>query len=123
MSEPQTGEVRTLYGRRRPVPEILSRVAREKAQGERYAINSVVQGSAADMIKLAMIEVHRQCQLEDRDCRLLLQIHDELLLEVPIQEVENCRQWLRDAMIHVMDLSVPLEVEVNTGKDWFDASK
>ena len=119
----KTGEVRTLYGRRRPVPEILSRVAREKAQGERYAINSVVQGSAADMIKLAMIEVHRQCQLEDRDCRLLLQIHDELLLEVPIKEVENCRQWLRDAMIHVMDLSVPLEVEVNTGKDWFDASK
>ena len=119
----ETGEVRTIHGRRRPVPEIRSRVAREKAQGERFAINSVVQGSAADMIKLAMIEVDRQCRLEDRDCHLLLQIHDELLLDVPRDHIEECQVWLREAMVGVMDLSVPLEVEVNTGEDWFDASK
>ena len=119
----ETGEVRTLHGRRRPLPEIRSRVAREKAQGERYAINSVVQGSAADMIKLAMIEVDRQCRLDGRDCHLLLQIHDELLLDVPRDQFEDCQRWLREAMIGVMDLSVPLEVEVNTGEDWFDASK
>lgn len=119
----ETGEVRTLHGRRRPVPEIRSRVAREKAQGERFAINSVVQGSAADMIKLAMIEVDRQCRLDDRDAYLLLQIHDELLLDVPRDQAEDCQRWLREAMIGVMDLSVPLEVEVNVGEDWFDASK
>ena len=119
----ETGEVRTLHGRRRPVPEIRSRVAREKAQGERFAINSVVQGSAADMIKLAMIEVDRQCRLDDRDAYLLLQIHDELLLDVPREQAEDCQRWLREAMIGVMDLSVPLEVEVNVGEDWFDASK
>ena len=119
----ETGEVRTLHGRRRPVPEIRSRVAREKAQGERFAINSVVQGSAADMIKLAMIEVDRQCRFDDRDCHLILQIHDELLLDVPRNQVEDCQNWLREAMNGVMDLSVPLEVEVNTGEDWFDASR
>ena len=119
----ETGEIRTLHGRRRPVPEIRSRVAREKAQGERFAINSVVQGSAADMIKLAMIEVDRQCRLDGRDSHLLLQIHDELLLDVPRDQAEDCQRWLREAMIGVMDLSVPLEVEVNTGEDWFDASK
>ena len=119
----ETGEVRTIHGRRRPVPEIRSRVAREKAQGERFAINSVVQGSAADMIKLAMIEVDRQCRREGRDGHLLLQIHDELLLDVPRDQAEDCQRWLRDSMIGVMDLSVPLEVEVNVGEDWFDASK
>ena len=70
-----------------------------------------------------MIDVDRQCRLDGRDSHLLLQIHDELLLDVPRDQAEDCQRWLREAMIGVMDLSVPLEVEVNTGEDWFDASK
>ncbi|MDE0959466.1 MAG: DNA polymerase I [Planctomycetota bacterium] len=117
------GEIRTITGRRRPIPEIRSRVAREKAQGERYAINSVVQGSAADLIKLAMIEVHRQALARGHEARILLQIHDELLLEVPQEQEEDCRDWLKSTMEGVMEISVPLEVQVSSGRDWYDASK
>ena len=119
----ETGEVRTISGRRRPVPEIRSRLAREKAQGERYAINSVVQGSAADLIKLAMIEVHRESLRRGGEARILLQIHDELLLEVPEELAEECANWLKKVMEGVLQISVPLEVQVSTGRDWFDASK
>lgn len=119
----ETGEVRTISGRRRPVPEIRSRLAREKAQGERYAINSVVQGSAADLIKLAMIEVHRESLRRGGEARILLQIHDELLLEVPEELAEECANWLKKVMEGVLEISVPLEVQVSTGRDWFDASK
>lgn len=117
------GEVRTVTGRRRPIPEIRSRLAREKAQGERYAINSVVQGSAADLIKLAMIEVHKQALARGHEARILLQIHDELLLEVPEALADDCRDWLKSSMEGVMEISVPLEVQISSGKDWFDASK
>lgn len=119
----ETGEIRTLSGRRRPIPEIRSRLAREKAQGERYAINSVVQGSAADLIKKAMIDVHREALRRGNEARILLQIHDELLLEVPEQLSEECAVWLKEVMEGALEISVPLEVQVSTGRDWFDASK
>ncbi len=119
----ETGEIRTLSGRRRPIPEIQSRLPRERAQGERFAINSVVQGSAADLIKKAMIEVHREALRRGNEARILLQIHDELLLEVPEPLAPECANWLKEVMEGVMKISVPLEVEVSIGKDWFDASK
>ncbi|HIC24093.1 MAG TPA: DNA polymerase I [Planctomycetes bacterium] len=119
----ETGEVRTLCGRRRPIPEILSRLPREKAQGERYAINTVVQGSAADLIKKAMIDVHREALSRGNEARILLQIHDELLLEVPEHLSEECAIWLKEVMEAAMKISVPLEVQVSMGRDWFDASK
>ncbi|MEC9476078.1 MAG: DNA polymerase I [Planctomycetota bacterium] len=119
----ETGEIRTITNRRRPIPEIRSRVAREKAQGERYAINSVVQGSAADLIKMAMIEVHRESLRRGGEARILLQIHDELLLEVPQKLAEETAQWLKEVMEGVLEISVPLEVQVSMGRDWYDASK
>jgi DNA polymerase-1 len=119
----ETGEIRTLSGRRRPIPEIQSRLPRERAQGERFAINSVVQGSAADLIKKAMIEVHREALRRGNEARILLQIHDELLLEVPEPLAPECANWLKEVMEGVMKIAVPLEVEVSSGKDWFDASK
>jgi len=119
----EVGEVRTITGRRRPIPEIRSRVAREKAQGERYAINSIVQGSAADLIKLAMIEVHREAIDRGNEARILVQIHDELLLEVPTDQADECAGWLKSCMEGVMKISVPLEVSVSIGKDWYEASK
>ena len=117
------GEVRTLFGRRRPIPEIQSRLPRERARGERFAVNSVVQGSAADVIKKAMIDIHRSIAERGSDARLLLQIHDELLLEVPEAELEQESEHLKTAMEEVITLDVPLEVTVSSGEDWYDASK
>jgi DNA polymerase-1 len=119
----ETGEVRTLFGRRRPVPEIRSRLPRERAQGERVAVNSVVQGSAADVIKKAMIDVQDSIEARGSRARLLLQIHDELLLEVPAAEREIEETHLRDRMEGVIELAVPLVVSISAGNDWYDAGK
>lgn len=119
----QSGDVRTIFGRRRPIPEIQSRLPRERAQGERFAVNSVVQGSAADVIKLAMVNIHRQLRDRDDGPRMLLQIHDELLFEVDSGRVAGEEAWIREQMEGVIDLDVPLEVTVSSGEDWFDASK
>jgi DNA polymerase-1 len=119
----ESGEVRTLFGRRRPVPEIHSRLPRERAQGERVAVNSVVQGSAADVIKKAMIDIHRSLAERRSRARLLLQIHDELLLEVPAEDREEEERHLRERMEGVVPLDVPLVVTVSTGNDWYDAGK
>ena len=90
----ESGEVRTLYGRRRPIPEIQSRLPRDRARGERFAVNSVVQGSAADVIKMAMVDIHRSIRERGSEARLLLQIHDELLLEVPEAALDAEREHL-----------------------------
>jgi DNA polymerase-1 len=119
----ETGEVRTMFGRRRPVPEIQSRLPRERAQGERFAVNSVVQGSAADVIKKAMINIHRSIEERGSPARILLQIHDELLLEVPKDRLAEERELLREKMENVVELDVPLVVSVSSGDDWYDASK
>ncbi|HIA27649.1 MAG TPA: DNA polymerase I [Planctomycetes bacterium] len=119
----ETGEVRTIFGRRRPVPEIRSRLARERAQGERFAVNSVVQGSAADVIKLAMVRIHRILRDKIDAPRMILQIHDELLFEVDSDRVEEEERWICQQMEEVIELDVPMKVSVSSGKDWFDASK
>ncbi len=119
----ETGEVRTLFGRRRPVPEIQSRLPRERARGERFAVNSVVQGSAADVIKKAMIDIHRSIEERNSPARILLQIHDELLLEVPESLLEVEQEHLRRCMEEVITLDVPLLVSASSGSDWYDASK
>ncbi len=119
----ETGEVRTLFGRRRPVPEIQSRLPRERARGERFAVNSVMQGSAADVIKLAMIDIHRSIAERRSPARILLQIHDELLLEVPEELLEEESVHLREKMEQVVTLDVPLVVSISSGSDWYDASK
>lgn len=115
------GFVSTILGRRRPVPQVHSRNPAERAFGERIAINTVVQGSAADLIKLAMLELHRVLPQRHPKTRLLLQIHDELVLEVPAKDVEGVRATVVEVMEGAMTLAVPLRVDSGFGSNWFDA--
>ncbi len=115
------GFVQTVLGRRRRIPEIESRNPMERAFGERAAINTVVQGSAADLIKVAMVELHARLRASHPRSRLLLQIHDELLLEVPQEEVEKVRDLLRTTMEQAMTLRVPLQVDCGAASDWLGA--
>jgi DNA polymerase I len=112
------GYVETILGRRRPIPEIHSGVFSVRNTGERMAINSVVQGSAADLIKSAMIRVHRRLQKENRPSRLLVQVHDELVFETPADSVEKEAEMVREEMTTALKLSVPLKVDIGWGKNW-----
>ncbi|MEQ1507557.1 MAG: DNA polymerase, partial [Myxococcota bacterium] len=112
------GYVETMFGRRRLIPEIYSKDYGERMAAEREAVNSVVQGTAADLIKIAMIRVHRGLQAENRAARLLLQVHDELLLEVPEAEIEPVRALVEREMMGAARLTVPLEVDIGWGHDW-----
>jgi len=115
------GFVATILGRRRPVPQIHSRNPAERALGERIAINTVVQGSAADLIKEAMVDLHRVLTERHAGVRLLLQIHDELVLEIPFDQVDSVRDTVVSIMEHAMELSVPLRVDTGVGRNWFEA--
>ena len=117
----RSGVVRTLYGRLRPIPEINSKNAQQRGFAERTAINTPLQGTAADLIKLAMIRIHREMSSQGLGARMLLQVHDELLLEAPPEEVEAVRSLVKRAMEQVAALSVPLVVEVGVGDNWRDA--
>ena len=101
-----------------PIPEIASHIVALRNAGERMAINSVVQGSAADLIKLAMNNVYRRLQAEHRPSRMLLQVHDELLFEVPRDEVERLAAVVRETMESALPLDVPLTVDIKVGDDW-----
>jgi DNA polymerase-1 len=114
-----TGRVETLYGRRRLIPEAASKNHQERTQGEREAVNTVVQGTAADLIKLAMIRVH--AALEGTSARLLLQVHDELLVETREEDAADVGEVLRAEMSGVAALAVPLEVTVALGRTWAEA--
>ena len=114
----QNGYVETMMGRRRPVPEVESRIASMRAAAERIAINSVVQGSAADLIKIAMVNIHRRLREEGRPSRMLLQVHDELVFETPEDAVEAEAAMVRQEMVSAMSLDVPLKVDVGWGKNW-----
>jgi DNA polymerase-1 len=115
------GYVTTLLGRRRPVPEIRASNRQTRSLGERLAVNSVMQGTAADIIKKAMVSIHRRLRDEGRASRLVLQVHDELLLEVPEAEVSGAREIVRDGMCNAYPLDPPLEVDIGVGDDWNDA--
>ena len=115
------GYVQTLFGRRRYVPALNSTNANLRAFAERNAVNAPIQGTAADIIKMAMIGVDRALREEGLKARMVLQIHDELLLEVPEGEIEAAEAILRREMEGVVSLSVPLTVECNYGKDWLEA--
>jgi len=113
-------KVRTLFGRVRPIPDILSKNANQRGFAERTAVNTPLQGTAADLIKLAMIRIDHELARSRRKSRMLLQVHDELLFEVPEGEVEMLRALVREHMEHVYALKVPLRVEVGVGKNWRD---
>ncbi|HEY8424581.1 MAG TPA: DNA polymerase I [Limnochordales bacterium] len=114
----ELGYVTTLFGRRRYLPEIHARQYAQRAFAERTAINTPIQGTAADIMKLAMIAVHRRLKEEGHQARMVLQVHDELVLEVPEAEVEPVARLVRSAMENVVRLDVPLVAEVKTGRNW-----
>ncbi|HVU79186.1 MAG TPA: DNA polymerase I [Gaiellaceae bacterium] len=115
------GYVTSLLGRRRPVPEIRASNRQTRGFGERVAVNFVMQGSNADIIKVAMIHIARRLQEEGRGARLLLQVHDELVLEVPDAEVSKVRELVRQEMCGAYALDPPLAVDVGVGDNWADA--
>ncbi|MDQ3065657.1 MAG: DNA polymerase I [Actinomycetota bacterium] len=115
------GYVTTLLGRRRPIPEIRVRNRQTRALGERLAVNSVMQGTAADVIKVAMIRIHDRLREEGRSGRLVLQVHDELLLEAPETETSAIKELLRKEMCGAYPLDPPLAVDVGVGDDWNEA--
>ena len=115
------GYVTSLLGRRRPVPEIRTSNRQTRALGERLAVNFVMQGSNADIIKVAMIGIDRRLRAEGRAARLVLQVHDELLLDAPEAEVRGVRDLVREEMCGAFDLDPPLAVEVGTGENWAEA--
>ena len=117
----QVGYVKTLYGRRRPVPELKSSNFMQRSFGERVAMNSPIQGTAADIIKIAMIAVHDRLIREGLRSRLILQIHDELLVETVLEETEQVKQILREEMMGAADLKVALEIDMHTGDSWYEA--
>ena len=115
------GEVRTLFGRIRPLPELKASDFNTRAFGERVALNMPIQGTAADIMKLAMIRVHQRLETEGLEAKLVLQVHDELIVECPESEADQVAKLVESEMERIMELSVPLEAEAKIGKTWFDA--
>jgi DNA polymerase-1 len=115
----ETGVARTLFGRERPIPDINSRNQNARGFAERTAVNSPIQGTAADLIKVAMVRIDRA--IAGFESRLLLQVHDELVLESPGAEIEDVKQIVKAEMEKVFEVSVPLLVEVGVGTNWRDA--
>ena len=115
------GYVKTLSGRRRYTPELRSKNYNLRSFGERVAMNAPIQGTAADIIKAAMITVYDQLAKELPDAKLILQVHDELIVDCSRQDAEQVQSMMRRCMEHVMELSVPLEVEVGQGENWLEA--
>lgn len=117
----KNGYTVTMFGRRRPIPELASSNFMTRSFGERAAMNAPVQGTAADIIKIAMVRVNRRLKKEYLQSKLVLQIHDELIIETKKEEVEIVQKILVQEMMHAADLAVPLLVDANVGDSWYDA--
>lgn len=117
----EKGYVTTMFGRRRPVPELKSSNFMQRSFGERVAMNSPIQGTAADIIKIAMIQVNERLRQEGLRSRLILQVHDELLIEAKAEEEETVKKILREEMQGAAELSVKLEIDMHTGNNWYEA--
>jgi DNA polymerase-1 len=117
------GYVTTLLGRRRPIPELRASNRQTRSLGERLAVNTVMQGTAADVIKVAMVRIHDRLRTEGRAARLVLQVHDELLLEVPEVETSAVRELVREEMVGAYPLDPALAVEAGVGDTWADAKE
>lgn len=112
------GYVQTLFGRRRYLPDIHSSMPMLRAAAERMAVNMPLQGTAADLMKMAMISIYQQLPKVSKDTKMVLQVHDELVLEVPQKDLEKVAKFTKDAMENIHKLSVPLVVDIETGKNW-----
>jgi DNA polymerase-1 len=114
------GYVQTIFGRRRYIPELRERNFNIRAFGERTAANSPIQGSAADLIKIAMIRIDKALRAQSLESKMLLQVHDELLFEIFPEEMETVRALVKHEMEHAAQLSVPLVVDLGAGKNWVE---
>jgi DNA polymerase-1 len=117
----ETGYVETIFGRRRYLPDINSKNGTVRSIAERTAVNAPIQGTSADIIKLAMINTDRRIRQEGLESRMILQIHDELVFDAVASEVERLEQIVTEEMENVTRLSVPLTVECNHGSNWLEA--
>ena len=117
----ETGYVETLYHRRRALPELKSSNFNLRSFGERVALNMPIQGTAADIMKLAMVRVWERLQRELPEAKLVLQIHDELIVECPEERADAAKAILQEEMMGVAKLKVPLIAEAHSGKNWLDA--
>jgi len=117
----ELGYVETIFGRRRYLKDIHSRNAIVRAAAERNAVNAPLQGSAADIIKKAMVNIHKRLETENYKTKMLLQVHDELVFEIPENELDNVKQLIKTEMEHVVELPVPLIVDIGVGDNWYEA--
>ncbi|MBQ4316205.1 MAG: DNA polymerase I, partial [Oscillospiraceae bacterium] len=117
------GYVTTMFGRRRYIPEIKSKNFNLRSFGERVALNAPIQGTAADIIKIAMLRTHRRLSESGLSAKLLLQVHDELIVEAARGDAENAAKILTEEMENACALSVPLVAEAGVGDTWYDAKK
>jgi len=116
----RAGYVRTILGRRRATPDINSRNRNVRSAAERFAVNTVIQGSAADLIKRAMINIHRRIRDENHSSRMLIQVHDELVFDVPRDAVQTEAEFIRQEMCNALPLDVPIKVDLAWGQTWFE---
>ena len=116
----EQGYVETLFHRRRYIPELSSNNYMVRQFGARAAMNTPIQGTAADIMKIAMVEVNKKLEEEKLNAKLILQIHDELLIECKIEEKEEVKKILKESMENAVKLSIPLEVEVSEASNWYD---
>lgn len=117
----KTGTVVTMFGRKRMIPELLSSNKMLQAAGKRIAMNTPVQGTAADLIKIAMINVYRRLKAENLDAELILQVHDELIIEADASDADRCAELLKEEMLNVWEMKAPLAVDVHIGQSWYEA--
>ena len=117
----ENGYVETLMGRRREIPEIHDSKYMVREFGKRAAMNAPIQGSAAELIKLAMIQIDKALKDSHLKSKMLLQVHDELIFNVPEEEIDVMQKLVQETMEHAMTLSVPLTVECAVGKTWYEA--
>ena len=114
----EKGYVMTLFNRRRFIPDIRDHRRTVREAAERRAINMPIQGTAADMIKIAMIQLHRHIHEQGMDSRMIIQVHDELVFEIPRVELETMQQVIRSIMENAVHLDVPVTVDIDTGNNW-----
>ncbi|MBR2394276.1 MAG: DNA polymerase I, partial [Candidatus Methanomethylophilaceae archaeon] len=117
----ENGYVTTIFERRRDIPELKSQKFVERSFGERVALNTPIQGSSADIIKLAMVKVFKSLKEGGYKSRLILQVHDELIVETHKDEVNEVKEILKNCMESVVELSVPIPVDVGEGESWYEA--
>ncbi len=113
-----TGYAETILGRRRRIADLASKNHNKRSQAQRFTINTIIQGSAADLIKVAMINIQRKINDDKLPIKMILQIHDELVFELPAKDAKKNAKWISDEMTNAIKLDVPLKVDVSIGPTW-----